>query len=52
MSVTDLLALAIGFGLGAIFALLRLPVPAPSTLGGILGVVGVALGAYVVNLIR
>lgn len=45
MTLQDILALGAGILLGCLFALLKLPVPAPTTLGGILGVVGVALGA-------
>lgn len=45
----DFLALIVGLILGGLFALLRLPIPAPMTLGGILGVVGIALGAVIVT---
>lgn len=38
------LALVTGMVMGAAFALLRLPIPAPPTLAGIAGVVGVFLG--------
>lgn len=45
MKLEDLYALLVGLLLGGLFALLRLPIPAPLTLGGILGVVGIAVGA-------
>jgi XapX domain-containing protein len=41
---TELLSLMIGFGVGAGFAALHLPVPAPMTLSGILGIFGMWLG--------
>ncbi len=37
-------ALGIGLGVGALFGLLRVNVPAPSTAAGIAGVVGLYLG--------
>ncbi|AEJ39342.1 hypothetical protein TPY_1152 [Sulfobacillus acidophilus TPY] len=37
-------ALLAGFILGALFRWLKLPVPAPSSWGGILGIIGVFLG--------
>jgi XapX domain-containing protein len=37
-------ALALGATVGAVFALFRLPVPAPSTVAGIAGVVGLFVG--------
>ncbi len=33
-----------GFLLGGLFSLLKLPIPAPPTLAGILGIVGIYLG--------
>ncbi len=52
MTGSDLLSLPAGTALSALFALVRLPVPAPTTLGGVLGVVGVAMGAYLVSIFR
>lgn len=40
-----------GLAVGAIFALLKLPIPAPQTLAGILGIVGLWLGFFLINLI-
>lgn len=37
-------ALTLGIAVGAIFALFRQPVPAPSTVAGIAGVVGLFVG--------
>ncbi|WP_017725949.1 XapX domain-containing protein [Halalkalibacterium ligniniphilum] len=39
-----LLALAAGLIVGFIFALVKLPIPAPPALPGILGIVGIYLG--------
>lgn len=49
MKLEDLFALLVGLFLGGLFALLKLPIPAPMTLGGILGVVGIAVGAVLVT---
>ncbi|MCP3027539.1 XapX domain-containing protein [Halobacillus sp. A5] len=38
------LALAAGFIVGAVFAIFRLPIPAPPALAGIAGIVGIYLG--------
>ena len=45
------LALITGFIVGAVFRLVRLPIPAPSTWEGILGIVGIFIGYLVVNYI-
>ena len=37
-------ALILGTVVGAIFALFKLPVPAPATLAGVLGIVGLYAG--------
>ncbi len=39
-----LLSTATGFAVGLLFAKLKLPVPAPPTLGGVMGIVGLFLG--------
>ncbi|MEI5909048.1 XapX domain-containing protein [Bacillus spongiae] len=39
-----LLAIVTGFIVGFIFALLKLPIPAPPALAGVMGIVGVYLG--------
>jgi XapX domain-containing protein len=41
-------ALATGTLVGFLFAKLNLPVPAPPTIAGILGIIGIALG-YVIG---
>ncbi|GGE28698.1 hypothetical protein GCM10011391_04080 [Pullulanibacillus camelliae] len=38
------LALITGFIVGFIFALLKLPIPAPPALAGIMGIIGIYLG--------
>jgi len=42
-------ALLAGLGVGVFFSLLRLPIPAPPTISGILGIVGVYLGYILIN---
>lgn len=37
-------ALALGGVVGAVFALARLPVPAPQTIAGVMGIVGLYVG--------
>ena len=49
MKLEDFFALGVGLFLGGLFAMLKLPIPAPMTLGGILGVVGIAVGAVLVT---
>ncbi len=44
-----ILATGVGFFIGVVFALLRLPVPAPPTLAGLMGIVGLFLGYMVTN---
>jgi len=39
-----LLAAVVGFVVGFLFAFLKLPVPAPATLSGVMGIVGMFLG--------
>jgi len=48
-TTTVLLALLAGVAAGALFAYLRIPVPAPPTLPGIMGIVGLFLGYRIVN---
>jgi XapX domain-containing protein len=42
-----ILAVLTGFVVGMIFAKLKLPIPAPPTLAGVLGIVGLFLGYLV-----
>jgi XapX domain-containing protein len=44
--ITILLALLAGMILGAIFTAIKLPLPAPPTLAGIMGIVGIFLGGH------
>ena len=39
-----LLALLAGFIVGLLFSIIRLPVPAPPVLSGVMGIVGIYLG--------
>jgi XapX domain-containing protein len=47
MVMQSILATIAGFAVGFLFSLLKLPVPAPNELPGVLGIVGMFLG-YVV----
>ncbi|SFL87866.1 XapX domain-containing protein [Salibacterium qingdaonense] len=47
-----LLSLFTGLGVGFLFALVRLPIPAPPALPGILGIVGIFLGWKIFHLIQ
>ncbi len=40
------LALLTGFAVGVLFTWLKLPIPAPPALAGVMGIVGVFLGRY------
>jgi len=46
-----LLSLVTGFFVGFIFALFKLPIPAPPALAGITGIVGIYLGFKVFEMI-
>ena len=39
-----IISILTGFGVGAIFSLFRLPIPAPPTFAGISGIFGIYLG--------
>lgn len=47
-----LLSLLTGGIVGVLFTLLKLPIPAPPVLSGILGIVGIWLGAQAVEWIK
>ncbi|HHT27179.1 MAG TPA: XapX domain-containing protein [Firmicutes bacterium] len=44
-----LIALVVGIAVGMVFAVMRLPVPAPATLAGVLGIFGMYLGYKLVT---
>lgn len=44
-----LLALLTGFVAGAVFAFVGVPIPAPPTVAGVLGIVGIYLGFKVIE---
>ena len=46
-----LIALAVGIVIGAIFKALKLPVPVPHDFAGILGVMGMFIGAMLVDVL-
>lgn len=47
--MTLVYALLAGLGCGIVFALAKLPVPAPPTAAGIAGIVGITLGWWIVR---
>ncbi|WP_109685890.1 XapX domain-containing protein [Tumebacillus permanentifrigoris] len=47
-----ILSLVTGVIVGVVFTLFRLPIPAPPVLSGILGIVGIWLGAQVVDWVK
>lgn len=47
MNFEPLVALLVGTILGSTFHLLHLPVPAPPSVAGVVGVVGVSLGYWI-----
>lgn len=49
---TELLASLVGLVTGLIYGTLRLPIPAPNVLGGILAIWGTFAGLVIVQLIR
>ena len=49
---SNLLALGTGAIAGAVFALAKLPVPAPTALPGIMGILGILIGYVIIQLIR
>lgn len=48
----NLYALLTGLATGALFSLLKLPIPAPPALAGILGIIGIWAGFALVNVFR
>jgi len=44
-----IMALSAGVMVGTVFTLLGFPLPAPPTLGGVMGIVGVFLGSILLN---
>ena len=46
-----LISLAVGLAIGVIFRLLKLPVPVPHGLGGLIGLVGMFIGSEVVAVV-
>ncbi|AUW93818.1 MAG: XapX domain-containing protein [Sulfobacillus thermosulfidooxidans] len=44
--MTVLMSFGVGIVVGAVFTLLHLPLPAPPTLSGVLGIVGIFCGMW------
>ncbi|MCB8880633.1 DUF1427 family protein [Acidisoma cellulosilytica] len=51
MTLQSILALGAGLSVGVLFSWLRLPLPAPPTLTGIIGAAGVYLGSVLFRLL-
>jgi len=49
--ITSLLALVVGITVGGIFGILKLPIPAPPELPGIMGIVGIYIGFKLISVI-
>lgn len=47
-----MIAFFVGIITGCIFALCRLPIPAPPTLSGVAGIVGIFLGYLIIKKLR
>lgn len=47
--MSELMALLAGAVMGFVFALMRLPIPAPPTLAGVLGIVGITVGYFLAS---
>ncbi|WAM34610.1 XapX domain-containing protein [Caldicellulosiruptor morganii] len=43
------LSIITGFVVGAVFKLLKLPIPAPNALAGVAGIFGIFLGAFAIE---
>lgn len=48
----NLYSLLTGFIVGIVFSLIKLPIPAPPTISGVLGIVGIYLGYLLINSLR
>ena len=46
---TIILSLTTGISLGVVFAFLKLPIPAPNTISGLFGIIGIFVGYMVMN---
>jgi len=46
-----ILSLISGIICGALFSLVKLPIPAPPSIAGLLGIIGIVIGYYLVRLI-
>lgn len=44
--MAEAMSLVAGAVLGFVFALMRLPIPAPPTLAGVLGIIGITVGYF------
>ncbi len=45
----EILSLLVGIAVGALFTLLKLPIPAPNVLSGVLGISGIYIGKKIVE---
>jgi XapX domain-containing protein len=50
--MTIVFAIITGVTVGAIFAGLKLPIPAPTNIAGVLGIVGIYVGFTIVQYLR
>jgi len=47
-----ILSLITGIFVGVVFSLLKLPIPAPNNIAGILGIVGIFIGMLLINILK
>ncbi len=50
--LSALYSLITGIGVGLLFAALKFPIPAPNHINGVLGIVGIFLGYWMINYFR
>jgi len=47
-----ILSFITGVMVGVVFSLLKLPIPAPNNLAGVLGIVGIFIGMIIINILK
>lgn len=48
-AITIIQSFGAGLGCGIVFALLKLPIPAPPVLAGVMGIIGIFLGYIIIT---
>jgi len=47
-----ILSFITGIIVGVVFSLLRMPIPAPNNIEGVLGIVGIFVGMLIINILK